>query len=186
MTTLHRVLRFKQKPWLGSFVQGCAAVRAVAKAAGNALAADVAKLTANAVYGKTIQRSDHLRVKLFKADEEAALLRAVSKPYAAAPTIISEDLCSVATQPPSCVVQSPLLVGATIQDLAKLRVYSMLYETVLPRLPGTRLCYTDTDSLILHVPKPHSKALAVLGRAVTGSARSLTRRRRDVGASPHE
>ena len=53
----------------------------------------------------------------------------------------------------SIKLNKPVYVGMTVLDLSKLLMYQFWYKVLKPRYPEgkVRLCYTDTDSLILQV-----------------------------------
>ena len=49
-------------------------------------------------------------------------------------------------------LNKPRYIGMCILDLSKLVMYRYHYEFIMPKYPGTKLLFTDTDSLCYHIP----------------------------------
>jgi len=71
LTEIHRILSFTQRPWFKPWIDLCTSQRQNAQS-------DLAKLQANATYGKTMEQ-DRNRVIIRLIADDTKLLKAVSK-----------------------------------------------------------------------------------------------------------
>jgi len=76
LTKIHRVVSFTQRPWLKPWVDLCTAERQNAK---SDFEADLAKLSVNATFGKTVENVRN-RQNIRLISDPSKLLKAVSKP----------------------------------------------------------------------------------------------------------
>jgi len=143
-TKTHRVLSFSQRPWLKPWIDLCTAQRQAAK---SDFEADVAKLQANATYGKTMEQVRN-RVNIRLIVDPAKLRKAVSKPSYRQAQIINKDLVMVRGARQKVLLNKPIAVGFSILDLSKLTMYQFYYDYLKAKY-NERCCllFTDTDSL---------------------------------------
>lgn len=151
---IHRILRFKQSPWLRPYVDMNTDLR---NNANNAFEKDTFKLVVNSVFGKTMENVDkrinlnlvsHWETIGHKVGAEAL----VSKVNFKNVLVFSETLVAVQMERTSVVYDKPLYLGFSILDLSKTIIYEFYYD-FLKRKYGDKVCllYTDTDSLVLNV-----------------------------------
>lgn len=148
VTAVKRVLKFKQSPWLKSYIDFNTTQRSLSK---NDFEKDFFKLMNNAVFGKTMEDvRGHQNVRL--VDEDKAL-KLAAKPTYKSHRIISEELVAVHQSRKRVMLDKPMSVGVAILDLSKLWMAQFHYDTMMKMYtPETcRLLMTDTDSLVYHI-----------------------------------
>jgi len=145
---IHRVLSFTQSPWLKPWIDLCTEQR---KAARTEFEADLAKLQANATFGKTIeQKRNRVNVRLI-ADENK-FLKAVGKPSFRKCEIINEDLVMVRGAQQKVKMDKLVGVGFSILELSKLTMYEFYYNYLKDHYGDKcKLLFTDTDSLCCEI-----------------------------------
>lgn len=154
LTQIHRVLKFKQSPWLKPYIDFNTRLR---NKATNAFEKDCIKLKINSVFGKTMENVDHrVDVRLLthweKIGKKGGAERLVSKPNFKDVAIFGENLVAVEMKRTFVVYDKPMFVGFSVLDLSKTVMYDFLYNFLKPKYQGkVSLLYTDTDSLILEV-----------------------------------
>ena len=90
-TKIHRILSFSQRPWLKPWIDLCTAQRQNAQ---SEFESDLAKLLANATFGKTMENIRN-RVNIRLIADPGKLRKAVSKPSYLQAQIINPDLVMV-------------------------------------------------------------------------------------------
>jgi len=81
LTKIHRVISFAQKPWLRPWINYCTRRRQMAR---DEFESDLAKLQANATFGKTMEQVRN-RVNIRLIADTKKLAKAVSRPHSARP-----------------------------------------------------------------------------------------------------
>ena len=145
---VHRILSFSQKPWLRPWIQMCNEQRRTAR---SVFESDLAKLQANATFGKTLEQvRNHVNVRLI-ADENK-LLKAVSKVSFRRSEIVNENLVMVRAARNKIKLNKPIAVGFSILELSKLIMYEFYYGYLKTKYED-RCCllFTDTDSLCCEI-----------------------------------
>ncbi|XP_033725181.1 DNA polymerase-like [Pecten maximus] len=151
ITKIHRILEFKQTPWLHPYIQFNTSKRASCK---NEFEKDFFKLMNNAVFGKTMENV-RSRVDIKLAHTEKKLKKYVARPSFKRFTIFNEDLVAIQNDKVKLVLNKPVYVGQTILDLSKCIMYEFYYKYLKPKYGhGIKLLMTDTDSLLYHVQCP--------------------------------
>ena len=149
ITKIHRVLSFRQKPWLKTWIDYCTLGRRMAT---SEFQSDNFKLNAKACFGKSLQNvRDYKNIRLI-ADPKR-LKTAVSKYSFKCAEIISPDLTLVQMQKQMVKLNQPIYTGFAILELSKLLMYQFYYEYLMVRYGHEKclLLYTDTNSFILEI-----------------------------------
>ena len=149
---VYRVMEFDQSPWLEPYINANTLRRRDAK---NAFEKDLWKLMNNAVFGKTMEDvRRRTRVDLVRQiGEENRLRKMLADPALVGRKIFyGSNLIAVHRRQTHVTLNKPIYVGATILDLSKYFMYDFWYGHI-KRKYGNRakLCYTDTDSLIIEI-----------------------------------
>ena len=148
VTKIHRILRFKQQPWLKPYIDKNTQLR---QNSSSAFEKDMFKLMNNAVYGKTIENVwNRKEVKICRSREQ--LLKYASKPWFRCFHIVNSDISICTMKKRQVYLNKPLYLGFTVLDLSKLVFYKTFYQGFKKMWPTQmRLLMVDTDSYIMHV-----------------------------------
>jgi len=151
LTKIHRILSFSQRPWLKPWIDLCTAQRQNAQ---SDFESDLAKLQANATFGKTME-SMRNRINVRLIADPAKFRKAVSKPSYRESQIINADLAMVRAARQKIFLNKPIAVGFCILELSKLTMYKFYYEYLKPKYQErVMLLFTDTDSLCCQIQTP--------------------------------
>jgi len=104
---------------------------------------DLAKLQANATFGKTMENVRN-RVNIRLIADPNKLIKSVSKPSFRQSEIINHDLVMVRGARGKITLNKPIAVGFTILELSKLIIYQFYYEFMQRK-------YGDKCSLCLRI-----------------------------------
>ena len=147
LTKIHRVLEFKQKPWMKKYIDFNAEMRKIAK---NSFEKDFFKLMNNSVFGKTIENlRKRSNIKL-ETDPEH-LIKLTKKPTYVSSKIFDENLVGIQMKNISLLLNKPSYVGFSILELSKTLMYNFHYNYIRKKYPEAKLLFTDTDSLVYHI-----------------------------------
>ena len=145
---IHRVLEFKQSPWLKQYIDFNTEKR---KSAKNDFEKDFFKLMNNSVFGKTMENI-RKRVDVRLVTDENKLLKLVSKPTYVSSKIFNENLVAVHKIKETLTLNRPAYVGMCILDLSKTLMYDFHYNYIKDKYGDkARLLFTDTDSLTYEI-----------------------------------
>jgi hypothetical protein len=146
---VHRVVSFKQSPWLEPYVRLNTGLRQQAR---NKFEVELFKLMVNAVYGMSLQNvRKHINVRM--ATNPESYTKYVSKPNFRDRTWYREDLALIDMAKVRIVLDKPVYTGMTILDHSKWWMYRFHYN-MLDWYGGSdriRLVYQDTDSLVYNI-----------------------------------
>jgi len=152
VTKIHRIISFTQSSWLKEWIDVCMRQSQNAKLD---FEVDVAKLQANATFGKTMEQARN-RHNIRLIANPTKLRKAVSKPSYWLAQIINSNLVIVRAQREKVLLKKPIVVGFCILDLSKLIMYKFFYDYVKPRYgKKCKLLFTDTVSLCLEIKTPN-------------------------------
>ena len=145
---IHRVLEFKQSPWLKQYIDFNTEKR---KSAKNDFEKDFFKLMKNSVFGKTMENI-RKRVDVRLVTDENKLLKLASKPTYVSSKIFNENLVAVHKIKETLTLNRPAYVGMCILDLSKTLMYDFHYNYIKDKYGDkARLLFTDTDSLTYEI-----------------------------------
>jgi len=113
LTKIHRILSFRQGPWLKPWIDYCTTKRKTAK---SEFESDLAKLQANATFGKTMEQVRH-RVNIRLICDPHKLTKAVSRVTFRQSEIINDDLVMVRGARKAVTLNKPISVGFTILEI---------------------------------------------------------------------
>jgi len=110
LTKIYRVISFDQSPWLEPWVDYCTERRKMAR---DEFESDLAKLQANATFGKTMEQVRQ-RVNVRLICDPNKLAKAVSRPTFHRAEIINDDLTLVRAARQRVTLNKPISVGFSI------------------------------------------------------------------------
>ena len=122
------------------------------KEAKNDFEKDFFKLMNNSVFGKTMENvRKHRDIKLATTDEKRNKL--VSEPNYHTAKRFSENLLAIEMKKKAKVkMNKSVYLGMSILDTSKTLIYKFWYDYIKPKYGDrAKLCYTDTDSFIIHL-----------------------------------
>ncbi|XP_072931917.1 uncharacterized protein [Epargyreus clarus] len=154
VTKIHRILKFKQSPWLEKYIDLNTNMRTLAK---SVFEKDFYKLMNNSVFGKTMENIEkRVNVKLLTHWENRGKILGVND-YIARPdfknlSIFTSDLVAVQMLKCKLNYNKPIYLGFCILDISKTLMYEFHYNYMIPKFQNkNKLLYTDTDSLIYQI-----------------------------------
>ena len=144
LSKTHRVISFKQSPWLKSYIDFNTKKRAQAK---TDFEKDFYKLMNNSVFGKTMENM-RKRVNVELVHTKKRLRKVCAKPNFQSLRIFNEDLVAVNLRKTNVVLNRPIYAGFCILDLSKIFMYQFHYDYMKAKYHACAdLLFTDTDSL---------------------------------------
>ena len=145
---MHRVLKFNQEAWLKPHIDMNTKWRKEAK---NEFEKDFFKLMKDPVFGKTMANvRKHRDIKLGAADRRRNQL--ASEPNYYTTKYFSEKLMAIDMKKTKGKMYKPVYLGMSILNISKTLMYKFRYDYIkLKYQDSAKLCYTDTDSFVIHV-----------------------------------
>merc|ERR1712168_1643433 len=148
ITKVHRILKFNQGPWLKEYIDLNKSLR---KQANSKFEQDFAKLMNNSFFGKTCEDvRNYKNLKIVNDPEKAQ--KQINKPNMTQFKIYHENLAAIQLRQTKVKLVKPRYIGMTILNLSKIVMYDFHYKFILPKYPGTKLMFTDTDSFCYYIP----------------------------------
>ena len=147
----HRILKFKQEPWLKSYIELNTSLRAKAN---NDFEKNLYKLMNNAIYGKTMENERmHLDIRLLTDWEGKNKIEdLVSRPNFHRLSVFDKNLVGIEMKKTRIKLTKPIYVGCAILEISKTILYEFMYNFMYPLCGDkVKLLYTDTDSLIMEI-----------------------------------
>lgn len=154
LSKIHRVLKFKQSPWLAKYIELNTNLRTVAE---SQFEKDFFKLMNNAVFGKTMENIEkRVNVKILTHWENHGKRKGaqdyISKPEFHSLSIFSENVVAIQLNRLKLFYNKPIYLGFCILDLSKTLMFDFHYNYMCKKFPNNlKLLYTDTDSLIYQI-----------------------------------
>lgn len=148
LSHIHRLLEYRQEPWLMSYIDFNSNKRKDAK---NDFEKDFFKLMNNAVFGKTMENlRNHVNIQLVHTKKK--FKKICAKPSFDRFKIFNEDLVGAENKIVKLKLNKPVYIGQTILDLSKLVMYDFHYN-FMRKMYGEKinLLFTDTDSLMYEI-----------------------------------
>ena len=145
VSKIHRVLQFKQYPWLKEYIELNQNKRALAA---NEFEKNFFKLMNNAVFGKCMENVRN-RIHVDIVQDAKLFKKRVAKTTFKRSQRIRQDLHAVEMYNVTTSLNKPITVGFAILELSKNLMYDFHYRHMKVKYPGDRLklLFTDTDSL---------------------------------------
>ena len=144
----HRVIKFYQDAWLKPYINMNTKLRMEAK---NDFEKDLFKLMNNSVFGKTMENvRNHRDIKIVTTNKQRN--KYASEPNYHTAKRISKNLLTMEMKKTEVKIIRSVYLGQAILDISKTLTYEFWYHYIkLKYGDKTRLCYTDTDSLVIYV-----------------------------------
>ena len=145
---VHRVIQFKQKAWLKTYIDMNTELRKYVK---NKVEKHFFKLMNNSVFGNTMKNvRNHRDIKQVTSNKRRKQL--VSEPNYHSHKKISDHLMAIEMKKTRVKMTKPLYLGMSILDISKILMHKFWYDDVSPKYGDkAKLCYTDTDSFIIYI-----------------------------------
>jgi hypothetical protein len=146
---IHRILSFKQAPYIKPFIQLNTELR---NKADSKFKKDICKRTINSTYGRSIMNKLK-RVTYKLATNPTSLNKIIASNFIKHWSIVNEHTVATVSKQRTVYLNTPIFIGATVLELSKLLLYQFHYEYIKPKyctggVDGCQLLYMDTDSLI--------------------------------------
>ena len=143
---VRKIYQFEQGEYLKQFIDGNIAQRASAT---NPFIKNALKLINNAIYGRMLLNQLNYATETKVCQSSPSLLKSFSKPTFQKLNIVSSERTLVTYSKPNVLVDSPIYVGFSVLEYAKLLMYKFWYDVLLKEY-GNRIefVYSDTDSFI--------------------------------------
>ena len=108
------------------------------------------KLMNNSVFGKTMENVRNHRDIKVTSDKRGK--RLIAEPNYYSFKKFSDQLMAIEMKKTKVKITKPLYLGISILDISKTLMYKFWYDYFKPKYGDrAKLCYTDTDSFIIHV-----------------------------------
>jgi hypothetical protein len=149
ITKIHKALRFRQTPWLKSFMLFNMEAR---KNAVNAFEASQIKLISVSCYGKMLE-SVRSRLDIKLVNNKNKLQKLLRKPNLKRFEIYDDNLASLHMQRTEAFFNKPIACAFSVLEISKEILYHTYYEKLMPVYGEQRLTlyYLDTDSLLVSI-----------------------------------
>ena len=150
VTKIHRIISFCQRQWLKPWIDYCTEKRQMAR---DEFESDLAKLQANATFGKTMEQVRN-RVNVRLICDPNKLAKAVSRPTFRRAEIINDDLTMVRGARQRVTLNKPISVGFSILEISKLIMYQFYYDSLKPKYGDKCTFYLQTPIASVAIFKP--------------------------------
>lgn len=147
---IHRILAFKQKPWLKPYIDYNIKRRAAATSSSEK---DFYKQMNNSIFGKTIQNiENYVDIKILHHWFPRGGYSTIEKPEYHSHVINGDNTITVQLKKTKREYKTPVYVGLSVLDLSKSHMYKFHYSVMKKKFgKKLKLLYTDTDSLLYQI-----------------------------------
>ena len=152
ITKIHDVISFNQKPVFKKYIDHCIQKRKEAIRNNNSVEKQHYKLMCNSLYGRTILNDRNFATNTHLVSIGDDLAKAQGKQHFKSVRFISKDIAAVTTNKKEIKLNSPIFIGATVLQLAKLKNYEFHYKVVKPScasFPKDRIQVDPKDKEII-------------------------------------
>ncbi len=154
VTKFHRILSYKQSPWMKPFIEMNIDMRKLAK---NDFENAFYKLVNNAVFGKTMENVRKRKSVDLIVDKEI-LQKRLNSYKCGTWDEIKGGLIIMNVHQEELKMNKPIIIGATILDISKITMYDFHYKVMKKKYgDNVKLLFTDTDSLCYEIKYPQSE-----------------------------
>ena len=145
---VHKAVSFNQDEWLKPYIEMNNKLRTETK---NEFEKYFFKLMNNAVFGKTMENMrKHRDIKLVTTERRINYL--LSGPNYHTTKFFTKNLLAIEIKKTQIVMNKPVYLGLSTLDISKSKMCKFWYDYLIPKYnEKAKLCYTDTDSFIVHV-----------------------------------
>ena len=148
---VNRGIKFIQKAWMKDYISYNSKKR---QETSSPVEQNLRKFLNNSLFGKTIQNVRQ-RVNMILIQDEDRYMRYAKKPtlkqLMLLPSSTSSDLSLAVLSKNFITLNSPMPIGVTVLEEAKLCMYKFFYGFLKKNFKNLSLMYSDTDSLIIKV-----------------------------------
>lgn len=148
---VHKMMTFKQKPWLKDYVMMNTIKRSQTK---DPNMKNFFKLMNNSVYGKTIENvllRETFKIYDLKTWNKKCLNPSYMSKFKEV-VYLTKNIIVASEKGIYPLYDKPVYVGFSILEISKRHMYFLLYDVIKPKWPASMLMYMDTDSLIVYCP----------------------------------
>ena len=148
LSKVHRVLKFKQSPWLKEYIDMNTQFR---QEANNKFEVNLYKLMNNSFFGKTcedVRKYNDVKI----VNTEDGIEKLSKKENFKRWHIYNENLASVLMEKTSVTLNKPRYIGSAILALSKTVMYDFHYSYMAKKFKDCKLLFTDTDSFCYSIP----------------------------------
>ena len=149
LSKVHRVIKFRQKPFFKFYIDTNSQKRAASK---NAFEKDYYKYKNNSLFGKTME-DVRKRIDYKLVSDEAKMQKLGASPLFIDRDIINEHITGVKMIKSEVELCKPIYIGQAVLDYSKLEMYQLFYKILkpCPLIREARLMGGDTDSFFLAI-----------------------------------
>lgn len=155
---VHRVIKFKQSPFLKQYIDLNTELRQKAK---STFEQDFFKLLNNSIFGKTLEDTEK-RINVHLVNQWADTRNKTKKCYTAEQlisrpnfhscSVFTENFVAIQMKTESVILDKPIYIGFTVLEISKHYMYDFHYSIMKPfYCSNLKLCYTDTDSFLYSI-----------------------------------
>ena len=142
---MHKILEFKQSPWIKPYIDFNTQKRMEAT---NEADKKLFKLLNNAVFGKTMENMrKRMKIRIIKKPKD--FLKYASRPTYINHNIFGKNLVKIHEKKELLTLNKPIYVGCTVLELSKLTMYEFYYGFLKQKCETVKLSYMDFDDIML-------------------------------------
>lgn len=150
ITKIHKLIPFKQSPFIFEYINGLSRERANTS---SAVLKNLYKLLANSIYGKFVESGlKRIKVKVATTyEQQQQIISKHSYQLIQQAELFDEHLWFAKIYNPRHNILKPLYIGNAILDMSKYWIYKFYYQRLKTSFDNVQLLGQDTDSLIIKV-----------------------------------